>query len=318
MPRVAVLDDYQRVALDCADWSVLPTGVEVEVFQDHLADEQALARRLEPFEVVVAMRERTPFPRSLLERLPRLELLITTGRFNAAIDMEAVQELGVTLSGTGGLLYPTAELTWALILGLVRRLPREDAAIRAGAWQVTLGEGLQGKVLGVIGLGNLGSQVAKVGQAFGMEVLAWSQRLDGERAAARGVEAVTRDELLRRSDIVSIHYVLSERSRGLIGAEELALMKPTAYLVNTSRGPLVDEPALIAALEEERIAGAGLDVFDVEPLPPDHAFRRLDNVVVTPHIGYVTKETYAVFFREIVEDIQAYLDGAPVRVVEPR
>ena len=318
MPRVAVLDDYQRVALDCADWSVLPAGVEVEVFQDHLADEQALARRLEPFEVVVAMRERTPFPRSLLERLPRLELLITTGRFNAAIDMEAVQELGVTLSGTGGLLYPTAELTWALILGLVRRLPREDAAIRAGAWQVTLGEGLQGKVLGVIGLGNLGSQVAKVGQAFGMEVLAWSQRLDGERAAARGVEAVTRDELLRRSDIVSIHYVLSERSRGLIGAEELALMKPTAYLVNTSRGPLVDEPALIAALEEERIAGAGLDVFDVEPLPPDHAFRRLDNVVVTPHIGYVTKETYAVFFREIVGDIQAYLDGAPVRVVEPR
>lgn len=318
MPRVAVLDDYQRVALDCADWSVLPTGVEVEVFQDHLADEQALARCLEPFEVVVAMRERTPFPRSLLERLPRLELLITTGRFNAAIDMEAVQELGVTLSGTGGLLYPTAELTWALILGLVRRLPREDAAIRAGAWQVTLGEGLQGKVLGVIGLGNLGSQVAKVGQAFGMEVLAWSQRLDGERAAARGVEAVTRDELLRRSDIVSIHYVLSERSRGLIGAEELALMKPTAYLVNTSRGPLVDEPALIAALEEERIAGAGLDVFDVEPLPPDHAFRRLDNVVVTPHIGYVTKETYAVFFREIVGDIQAYLDGAPVRVVEPR
>ena len=316
MAQVAVLDDYQGVALQMTDWSVLSSDTEVQVFQDHLSDQNAVVERLKDFEIVVAMRERTPFPRKLLERLPKLQLLITTGMRNAAFDMEAASDLGVLVCGTGGLLYPTAELTWGLILALLRQIPREDQATRRGQWQVGMGIGLQGKVLGVIGLGNLGSQVAAVGKAFQMSVIAWSQNLTAERAAQCGVTLVSKEELLSNADIVTIHLVLSDRTRGLIGAQELALMKPTACLINTSRGPIVDEPALVEALHKGTIAGAGLDVFDQEPLPLDHSLRRLENTVLTPHIGYVTTETYKVFFDHAVEDIQAFLNGKPVRVVK--
>jgi phosphoglycerate dehydrogenase-like enzyme len=316
MARVAVLDDYQDVAMQMADWSVLPADVQVQVFRDHLSAPEAVAARLRDFDIVVAMRERTPFPRRLLEKLPKLKLLVTTGMRNASIDVEAAAELGITVCGTQGLGYPTAELTWGLILALLRHIPQEDRATREGRWQVSVGVGLRDKVLGVIGLGNLGSQVATVGRAFGMSLLAWSQNLTAERAAQFGATLVGKDELLARSDIVTIHLVLSDRTRGLIGARELGLMKPTAYLINTSRGPIVDEKALVDALERKTIAGAALDVFDEEPLPLDHPLRRLENTVITPHLGYVTVEGYKVFYRDIVEDIQAFLRGQPLRVIQ--
>ena len=315
MPRVAVLDDYQNVARNMADWGSLPPDVSVDFFQDHLSAEDDVARRLEPYEIVVAMRERTPFQRTLFSRLPNLKLLVTTGMRNASIDMVAATEHGVTVCGTDGLPYPTAELTWALILALARKVPTEDAATRAGQWQVTMGEGLQGKTLGVIGLGRLGSQVATIGAAFGMNLLAWSQNLTAERAAEFGARLVSKDELLGESDIITIHLVLSDRTRGLLGQRELSLMKPSAYLVNTSRGPIVDESALIGALETGAIAGAGLDVFDIEPLPLDHKLRSLPNTVLTPHMGYVTAETYRIFYEDAVEDISAFLAGNPVRVL---
>jgi len=314
MARVALLDDYQGVALRMADWKSLPAGTDVVAFSDHLADEGALATRLADFDIVMAMRERTAFTRSLLERLPMLRLLITAGMRNASIDMKAAAERGVLVCGTAGLPYPTAELAWGL-LGLMRRIPSEDRATREGRWQVSLGLGLNGKTLGVLGLGTLGSRVAKVGRAFEMEVLAWSQNLTRARAEEVGATLVAKDELLARSDIVSIHLVLSERTRGLLGARELGLMKRSAYLVNTSRGPIVDEAALIDALRNGIIAGAGLDVFDPEPLPADHPFRSLPNIVVTPHLGYVTEETYRVFYGHALEDVQAFLRGAPVRVL---
>ncbi len=317
MTRVALLDDYQDVALSMADWKSLPAGTEVVVFKDHLAAEDAVARRLADFDIVMALRERTPFPRTLLERLPKLKLLITAGMRNASIDMKAAAERGVTVCGTAGLPYPTAELAWGLILSLMRRIPAEDRATREGRWQTSLGLGLNGKTLGVLGLGTLGSRAAKVGLAFEMDVLAWSQNLTAERAKEIGVTLVPKDELLARSDIVSIHLVLGERTRGLIGARELGLMKRSAYLINTSRGPIVDEAALVRALGDGTIAGAGLDVFDEEPLPLDHAFRRLPNIVITPHLGYVTSETYRIFYGHAVEDIKAYLDGKPVRVLKP-
>ena len=315
MVRVAVLDDYQDVARKMTDWSVLPADVEVAVFQDHLTDQAAVARRLKDFDIVMAMRERTPFPRALLEQLPRLRLLTTTGMRNAAIDMQAAADCHVLVCGTGGILYPTAELTWGLVLSLLRHIPDEDQATRAGRWQVSMGLGLHGKTLGLMGLGRLGSEVARVGNAFQMDVIAWSQNLTAERAAERGATLVSKDELLARADILSIHLVLSARSRGLIGHQELNRMKPTAYVINTSRGPIVDEAALIAALQNGTIAGAGLDVFDEEPLPLDHPLRRTANTIITPHIGYVTEETYKVFFAETVENIQAFLKGAPVRVL---
>jgi len=315
--RVAILDDYQGAALLMADWASLPAGVNVVVFRDHAAEEGAVAARLADFDVVVAMRERTPFPRSLLDRLPRLRLLVTTGMRNAAIDLRAAADRGVLVCGTGGLPYPTAELTWALILSLVRHVPQEDRATREGRWQETLGTGLNGKTLGVLGLGTLGSRVARVGRAFEMEVLAWSQNLTAERAAAVGASLVGRDELLTRADVVTIHLVLSERTRGLIGARELALMRPSAYLVNTSRGPIVEEQALIQALRAGAIAGAGLDVYDEEPLPADHPCRRLPNTVLTPHLGYVTEETYRIFYAQALEDVHAFLAGMPVRLLRP-
>ena len=317
MARVAVLDDYQNVALEMADWSILPANTEVQVFREHLAHPQALVERLQDFDIVVAMRERTPFPRTILERLRHLRLLITTGMRNASIDLQAASDCGILVCGTEGLPYPTAELTWGLILALARRIPREDYATRTGRWQVSLGVGLRDKVLGVIGLGRLGSQVATVGKAFGMTVLAWSQHLTAERAAQVGATLVSQEELLLQADFITIHLILSDRTHGLIGERELALMKSTAYLINTSRGPIVDEQALIQALQQEGIAGAGLDVFDEEPLPRDHPFLRLENTVITPHLGYVTEETYRVFYGHAVENIQAFLDGTPVRVLNP-
>ncbi len=314
--HVAVLDDYQNVALQFGDWDAVRAVAEVTTFSDHLVEEAALGERLWGAEIVVAMRERTPFTRSLFARLPNLRLLITTGMRNAAIDMDAARDAGVLVCGTGGLGSPTAELTWALILALLRRIPAEDAATRAGRWQIDLGEGLQGKTLGVIGLGRLGSQVATVGQAFGMEVLARSQNLTQERVDEVGASlAISKDDLLRRSDIVTIHLVLSDRTRGLIGTAELDSMPRGAYLINTSRGPIVEEAALVEALRGRSIAGAALDVFDVEPLPAGHPLLGLDNVVLTPHVGYVTKETYEVFFQDTVEDILAFLANSPVRVL---
>ncbi len=315
MAKVAVLDDYQEVALEMANWDSLPEGVTVDVFQDHLVAEDDVVVRLAPYEIVVAMRERTPFQRSLLERLPNLRLLVTTGMRNASIDIAAAADNGVTVCGTDGVPYPTAELTWGLILALLRKIPTEDRATREGSWQVSVGEGLHGKTLGVIGLGRLGSQVAAVGVAFGMNVIAWSQNLTAERAREFGATLVTKQELLETSDIVTIHVVLSGRTRGLLGAEDLSSMKPSAYLVNTSRGPIVDESALIDALTSGTIAGAGLDVFDIEPLPLDHPLRSIPNTVLTPHLGYVTDETYRVFYGDAVENIRAYLDGSPVRVI---
>jgi phosphoglycerate dehydrogenase-like enzyme len=313
--RVAVLDDYQGAARGMADWESLPPGTQVIFFPDHLADEDELAPRLEGFEVVVAMRERTPFGRPLLARLPGLRLLVTTGMRNAAIDMRAASELGITVSGTGGVGTHTAELTWALILSLLRHVPTEDASLRAGGWQRTVGVDLGGKTLGILGLGNIGRRVAAVGLAFGMEVIAWSQNLTSEAAAAAGATRVERAELFGHADVLTIHLVLGERTRGLVGAAELAAMKPTAHLVNTSRGPIVDEDALVDCLRRGKIAGAALDVYDVEPLPPNHPLRALPNVVVTPHLGYVTENSYRAFYGGAVEDIAAFLAGSPIRVL---
>jgi phosphoglycerate dehydrogenase-like enzyme len=318
MPRVAVLDDYQGVALEMANWSALPAECQVQVFRDHLSDLAALAERLSHFEIVTCMRERTPFRRDLLERLPNLRLLVTTGMRNAAIDLAAATDLGVLVCGTaGGPDSPPAELTWGLILALLRHIPREDAATRAGHWGVTLGMCLEGKVLGILGLGRLGTKVARVGVAFDMSVIAWSQNLTAERAAQCGATLVTKDEIFARSDILSIHVQLSARTRGLVGARELRLMKPTAYLINTARGPIVDEAALVQALQTRTIAGAGLDVFDQEPLPPGHPLTVLDNTLLVPHIGYVTREQYQVRYRDTVEDVAAYLRGEPLRVLNP-
>jgi phosphoglycerate dehydrogenase-like enzyme len=317
MARVAILDDYQNVARRMADWASLPAGNEVVVFADHLSSTDAVAKRLADFDAVVAMRERTPFPRALLERLPKLKLLVTTGMRNASIDVAAAIERGVTVCGTAGLPYPTAELTWGLILGLFRRIPTEDRATREGRWQVSCGLGLNGKTLGVIGLGGLGSRVAKIGRAFEMGVIAWSQNLTAARAAEVGATLVTKDDLLARSDVVSVHLVLSDRTRGLLGARELARMKPTAYLVNTSRGPIVDETALVDAVRKGTIAGAGLDVYDEEPLPLDHPLRNLPNTVITPHLGYVTEEGYKIFYGHALEDVKGWLAGQPVRVLKP-
>jgi phosphoglycerate dehydrogenase-like enzyme len=313
--RIALLDDYQRVALGCADWSSLP-GAEVHAYQDHLDDEAAVAERLRDCEVAVLMRERTPFRRSLIEQLSNLRLIVTTGARNASIDVAAARERGIVVCGTRSLNYPTAELTWGLILALLRHIPREDAAARRGAWQTTLGVGVQGKTLGVIGLGNLGTQVAGIGRAFGMDVIAWSQNLTADRAEAVGARLVAKDELLEQADVVTIHLVLSDRTRGLLGARELALMQPGASLINTSRGPIVDESALIAALASRSIAGAGLDVFDTEPLPPSHPLLALDDVVLTPHLGYVTREGYELFYNDALEDVRAFIAGNPVRVIE--
>ena len=315
--RIAILDDFQNVALEVADWSAVAQRAEITVFDDHLADPDAVAERLRDFDIVVIMRERTPFPAALIDSLPNLKLLVTTGRRNLAIDLDAATARGVIVSGTDSVGYSPAELTWALILALMRNIPKEDRATREGRWQTALGRAINGRVLGVIGLGKIGARVAAVGKAFEMDVIAWSQNLTGERCAEAGVRQVGFEELLTASDVITIHTVLSDRTRGLIGAGELAKMKPTAYLVNTSRGPIIEEAALITALKDGTIAGAGLDVYDVEPLPLDHPLRNFENTVITPHLGYVTDDNYRVYFGHAVEDIGAYLDGGPVRVLNP-
>lgn len=306
--RIAILDDYQNVSLEMADWSPLAGRAAITVFNDHLSDLDAIVERLLPFDVVCVMRERTPLPRAVIERLPRLKLIASTGSRNAAIDMNAAAERGIVVAPAGYDARSTIELTWALILASVRRIAAENASLRAGGWQRAVGDTLQGKTLGVLGLGNIGSEVARIGLAFGMEVIAWSQNLTPERAHASLARLVSREELFRNADILTIHLVLSERTRGLVGAAELQAMKPSARLINTSRGPIVDEPALIEALRERRIAGAALDVFDVEPLPADHPFRSLENVLATPHIGFVARDLYRTFYGDTVRNITRWLD----------
>ncbi len=317
MKRVAVLNDYQRVALTSADWSGLDGQVEVTVFDHHIADEDELVAALEPFAIVVAMRERTAFPRSVLERLANLELLVTTGPRNAVIDAADCAQLGITYCGTGGSVHSTAELTWALLLACARHIPSEIEAVRNGGWMTTVGTDLHGATLGLCGLGRIGGMVATVGRAFGMDLIAWSQNLTAQRCAEIGARLVTRDELFAASDFLTIHLVLSDRTRGLVGESELRAMKPTAWLINTSRGPIVDEDMLARACGEGWIAGAGLDAYGTEPLPADHPFRTLPNVLASPHIGYVSQNVYRIFHTDIVEDICAFLDGSPVRVITP-
>ncbi len=315
--RLAILDDFQNVVRSVSDWSAIEDRVEITVFNDHLEEVTDVARRLEPFEIVVVIRERTKFPRALLEKLPNLKLLVTGGMRNRGIDLAADGEFRVTVCGTESVGSPTSELTWGLIIATVRNIPAQVQAVHDGGWQVGLGPGLEGKTLGVIGLGRQGTAVARVGLAFGMDVAAWSQNLTDERCAEHGVRFVaSKEDLLRQSDIVSIHLVLSDRSRGTIDAEALSHMKPGAYLINTSRGPIVDEDALIAAVKGGKIAGAGLDVFDIEPLPADHPYRNTAGIVATPHLGYTSRENYQKYFDQGIENIDAWLKGAPIRVME--
>jgi phosphoglycerate dehydrogenase-like enzyme len=306
--RIAILDDYQGVALSMADWTVLDGRATVTLFNDHLANADAVVARLQEFDVVCVMRERTPMTRAVISQLPKLRLIASTALRNASIDSAAAAERGIQIMHTGYSSSPTIEMTWALILASARHIVAENASLRAGGWQRCVGEDLAGKTLGVLGLGNIGSAVAKIGQAFGMEVIAWSENLTAERAAERGVTRVSKEELFRQADILTIHLVLSHRTRGLVGANELALMKPTARLVNTSRGPIVVEADLIAALRSIRIAGAAVDVFDQEPLPPDHPFRNLPNLLATPHIGYVSRDLYRRFYQDTVDNIRQWLE----------
>ncbi len=314
--KVAVLDDYQSVAESMADWASLPSGIEVSFFADHLADEDALAARLADFDIVMGMRERTAFSRALLERLPALRCLITTGARNASFDVNAATDLGITVCGTPGAGEGPTELTWGLILGMLRQIPQEDRATREQArWGIHVGTSLQGKTLALLGLGHIGSLVARVGNAFDMRVIAWSQNLTAERAAECSATLVDKDTLFAEGDVVSVHVRLSDRTRGLVGAHEIGLMKPTAILVNISRGPIVDEAALVDALQREAIGGAALDTFDVEPLPEGHPFLTLNNTLITPHVGYVTDDGYRAFYAGVVENIRAFAAGEAVRVI---
>jgi D-3-phosphoglycerate dehydrogenase len=319
MVRAAILDDYQNVALSFADWSRVAKDVEIKVFDKPFASQDEAIKALQGFAIIVGMRERTPFPRKVIEALPDLKLLITTGARNNSFDVKACGERGITVCGTGVAGSPTTGIAFGLILELTRRIGFENARLKAGApWQVTIGRDLEGLTLGILGLGKLGQRSATLGKAFGMKTIAWSQNLTAEKAQAAGAELVSKEDLFRSADVVTIHLVLSDRSRGLVGAKELGLMKKTAYLINTSRGPIVDEKALIAALQSKSVAGAGLDVFDVEPLPLDHPFRKMDNAVITPHLGYVSEQNYRKYFPDIVEDIRAWLDGKPVRVIDAK
>jgi phosphoglycerate dehydrogenase-like enzyme len=306
--KVAVLDDYQNVALQMADWSPVAQRAEITVFTDHVADQDELVALLAPFDIVVVMRERTPLPRDVLARLPQLKMIASTGPFNASIDMAAAEEFGIHVGTTGGSVAATIELTWALILAGARSLVAESRSVHDGGWQTSVGQELSGKTLGVLGLGRIGAKVARIGGAFGMDVVAWSQNLTPEAADGAGARYVSRETLFATSDVLTVHLKLSDRSRGLIGAAELAAMKPTALLVNTSRGPIVEEAALIDALRGHRIAGAALDVFDTEPLPAGHPLRTLDNVLATPHIGYVADRPYRIFFGDAVAAISDWLD----------
>jgi phosphoglycerate dehydrogenase-like enzyme len=313
--RIAVLDDYQGIA-ETVDWSAISRPVELLALREHITPGDALVARLADREVVVAMRERTPIDADLLGRLPSLKLLVTTGPFNAAIDTAAAHRLGITVCGTGGIITPTVELTWALIHALQRHLIVEDAALRAGRWQQTVGADLAGATLGLLGVGRIGRRVAAVGHAFGMRVTAWSPNLTAERAAEAQAELLDRRRLFETADVVSIHLVLSETTRGIVGRDELAAMKPGAILINTSRGGLIDEAALIEALRTNRIRGAGLDVYGQEPLPAGHPLTALPNTVLTPHLGYVTEKCMDRFYRDIVDDIAGYCAGTPRRILD--
>jgi phosphoglycerate dehydrogenase-like enzyme len=307
MPRIAIFDDYQNVAMELADWSPVTEKATVTVFNDHLSDAKDIVERLREFDAVCVMRERTPLTRDILERLPRLKLIASTGPRNASVDVEAAAACGIEVMHTNYDSSPTIELTWALILASARNLTTETASVRSGGWQRTVGDGIRGKALGVLGLGNIGNEVARIAGVFGMEVVAWSENLAPEKAAAAGARLVSKSELFEQADILTIHLVLSSRTRGLVGRPELALMKRSARLVNTSRGPIVDEIALVESLNEGRLAGAAIDVFDIEPLPPEHPFRRLDNVIATPHIGYVSRDLYRVFYQDTVANIAGWL-----------
>lgn len=313
--RLAILDDYQGVAIAMAPWETL-AGVEVTVFRDTVTDQTALVQRLAPFDAILAMRERTPFPRALIERLPALRLLITTAARNRSIDAAACAEKGIVFCGTPSFGDPTTDITWGLILNLMRDLPAQQASLRAGGWQTSVGWGTEGRTLGVVGLGKLGARAAKVGLALGMKVVAWSTNLTEERAAEVGVTRVDKATLLATADVVTLHLILSDRSRGIIGAADLAQMKPTAFIVNTSRGPLIDQDALIAALKAGTIAGAGIDVYDTEPLPPGHPMLSAPNTMLTPHLGYVTQQNYRAYYEGAIEAVLAFNAGAPVRVIK--
>lgn len=315
MTKIAVLDDYQDVALKSADWTALKARAEVSVFNDHVDDEKSLIGRLLPFDAVCVMRERTPLPREVIERLPNLRFISSTGARNASIDLSAARDFDITVSATGANGAGAPELTWALILAAARHIPAEVASFRGGGWQTNVGRDLSRSTLGIIGLGRIGRQIAKIGVAFGMEVIAWSQNLTDDVAQASGVRRVEKEALLREADWVTLHLVLSARTKGVIGESELAMMKPTAWLVNTSRGPLVDEAALISALEAGTLAGAALDVFDHEPVPSNHPLRAIPNVIATPHVGFVTENSYRIFYRDMVENLIAWLDGAPIRTL---
>ena len=304
--KIAILDDYQQVALSMADWSVL-TDTEITVFHDHLSDQKDIIQRLLPFEVICVMRERTPLNKDLLSQLPNLKFIISTGRRNASIDVQAAIDLGIAIENTGYLTSGAPEHTWALLLAIARHIPTENANFFSGKWQTTIGTDLKDKTIGIVGLGNIGLKIAEYAKAFEMKVIAWSPHLTREKAMAAGVDYVSKEDLFRHSDFITVHLVLSDRSRGIIRGEDLIRMKPTAFLINTSRGPLIDEKALINILVEKKIAGAALDVFDIEPLPVDHPFRTMENLVATPHIGYVTEETYLIFYQDTVKAIRNWL-----------
>lgn len=312
--RIAVLDDWQSVASGVLDWSILDSVGKVSFLHEYPADTATMVERLASFDVICIMRERTPFNEALLAQLPKLKLLVTGGMRNAAVDVAAARRHGIEVCGTDSYKNAAPELTWALIMGITRNLVSEANSLRAGNWQIGIGSDLHGKTLGILGLGSIGKWIARYGQAFGMNVIAWSQNLTAEAAAEVGVTRVSKQELFEQADVLSVHLVLSERSRGLVDAQALSWMKPTAYLINSSRGPIVDETALIDALRQQRIAGAALDVFDIEPMPADHPYRSLDNVLATPHIGYVTQNNYHLFYSQIIEDIQAWHAGKPIRV----
>ncbi|HEX8543762.1 MAG TPA: D-2-hydroxyacid dehydrogenase family protein [Pseudomonas sp.] len=312
--RIAVLDDWQSVASDVVDWSVLNSIGEVTFLHEFPTDTDSMAARLQAFDVICVMRERSTFDEALLSQLPHLKLLVTGGMRNAAIDVKAAGKLGIQVCGTDSYKHAAPELTWALIMGITRNLVDEANALRSGQWQIGLGSDLHGKTLGILGLGSIGKWIARYGQAFGMQVIAWSENLTAEAAAESGVTYVSKQQLFEQSDVLSVHLVLSDRSRGLVDAQALSWMKPSAYLINTARGPIVDEAALIETLQQRRIAGAALDVFAIEPLPAEHPFRTLDNVLATPHIGYVTENNYRTFFSQMIEDIQAWDAGEPIRV----
>jgi D-3-phosphoglycerate dehydrogenase len=314
--RCAILDDYQNIALKIADWSPLKGKADITVFNEHLGEASNVIKTLKDFEIICAMRERTPFRRETVEALPNLKLLLTSGMRNASFDMEALKARGVVVCGTGGFGNPTAALAVGLMLELTRKIGFENARMKAGQkWQVTMGEDLEGRTMGIVGLGKLGSRVAIIAKALGMKVNAWSQNLTKEVCREVGIGYLPKEELMATSDVISIHVILSKRTRGLITRADLARMKPSAYLVNTARGPIVDEDALLDILKQKKIAGAGLDTYSVEPLPVDHPFRKLDTVILTPHLGYVTEEGYRKYYADMVEDILTWVDGKPVRVI---